>query len=140
MPTDLGLGVAIPHARCPGLADPLVVFGRSTQGIVFDPESAEPVRLVFLLVTPAEQPELQVFLLGQLARLAGNASVREQLARAATADESSRSSARTEAGSAPDAGRCPGLTSASEAAPAAGAASRRPSPRAVPGHPTTTCR
>ena len=36
LPTNLGLGVAIPHARCPGLASPLVVFGRSADGVVFD--------------------------------------------------------------------------------------------------------
>ena len=33
LPTDVGLGVAIPHARCPGLSEPLVVFGRSAGGI-----------------------------------------------------------------------------------------------------------
>ncbi|MBN9523019.1 cation:proton antiporter, partial [bacterium] len=29
LPTNLGLGVAVPHARCPGLREPIVVFGRS---------------------------------------------------------------------------------------------------------------
>jgi mannitol/fructose-specific phosphotransferase system IIA component (Ntr-type) len=85
--TDVGLGVALPHARCGGLSGPIVVFGKSARGIVFDPESEEPVRLIFLIVTPAEQPELQVFLLSQVARLAGDPSVRERLASATTAAE-----------------------------------------------------
>ena len=62
-----GVGVAIPHARRPNLRSPLVVIGRSPDAIVFSPHPAEPVRLIFLLVMPAEKPDVQVFLLGQLA-------------------------------------------------------------------------
>ena len=87
MPTDVGFGVAIPHARCPGLAEPLVVFGRSSEGVLFRPTAAEPVRLMFLLVTPKEQPDLQVLLLGQLAAVAGNAAVRRDLMAAQSANE-----------------------------------------------------
>jgi mannitol/fructose-specific phosphotransferase system IIA component (Ntr-type)/predicted transcriptional regulator len=79
LPTDLGIGVAVPHARCPGLAAPLVVFGRSADGVAFDPHSPEPVRLVFLLVTPADQPHVQVPLLGRVARAAGDADTRRRL-------------------------------------------------------------
>jgi CBS domain containing-hemolysin-like protein len=85
--TDVGHGVAIPHARCPTLTRPLIVFGRSTAGIVFDDRSSEPVRLVFLVVTPAERPNVQVFLLGQLAIVAGSNSVRERLMKARSAQE-----------------------------------------------------
>jgi len=70
--TKLGFGIAIPHARCPRLSAPLVVFGRSEDGVVFDQQSTERVDLIFLLVTPAEQPDLQVFVLSQIARVAGN--------------------------------------------------------------------
>jgi CBS domain containing-hemolysin-like protein len=84
VPTDLGYGVAVPHARCPTLKSPVLVFGRTAEGVVFNPRSAEPVRLIFLLVTPAEQPNLQVFCLGQLASLAHSESVRERLLRAET--------------------------------------------------------
>ena len=52
----------------PNLRSPLVVIGRSPDEIVFSPHPAEPVRLIFLLVMPAEKPDVQVFLLGQLAR------------------------------------------------------------------------
>src|SRR5690606_2672475 len=76
LPTGLGCGVAIPHARVPKLSRPLVVFGRSRDGIIFNPESSEIVRLVFLLVTPEEQPDVQVLLLSQLASLAGNSDSR----------------------------------------------------------------
>ena len=85
--TDLGVGVAIPHARCPNLRSPLVVIGRSPDEIVFSPHPAEPVRLIFLLVMPTEKPDVQVFLLGQLARVAGNASLRERLLKASSPSE-----------------------------------------------------
>ncbi|HVL13193.1 MAG TPA: cation:proton antiporter [Gemmata sp.] len=87
MQTALGHGVAVPHARCPGLAHPLVVFGRSAEGVVFDPESADLVHLIFLLVTPAEQPAFQVLLLAQVARVAGDPEKRHRLRTAASPDD-----------------------------------------------------
>ena len=85
--TDVGHGVAIPHGRCPGLARPLIVFGRSAEGILFDQRSSEPARLIFLVVTPAERPNVQVFLLEQLATVARSEIVREQLLNAKSPQE-----------------------------------------------------
>ena len=45
------------------------------------------MHLIFLLVTPAEQPDLQVLLLGQVARVAGNASSRERLLNGSSTSE-----------------------------------------------------
>jgi PTS system nitrogen regulatory IIA component len=87
LPTCLGCGVAIPHARVPGLTRPLVVFGRSQEGVLFNPDSSEIVRLVFLLVTPDDQPDVQVILLSQLASLAGSSEIRDQLEKADSAPE-----------------------------------------------------
>ncbi|MBN9524477.1 PTS sugar transporter subunit IIA, partial [bacterium] len=55
--------------------------------VVFDSPEAAPVYLVFLLVTPAEQPNLQVVLLGEVAKAAGDADTRDRLRAAATATE-----------------------------------------------------
>lgn len=85
--TDVGFGVAIPHARCPNLANPLLAFGRSRDGVAFGTRSNEPIRLIFLLVTPAAQPDLQVFLLGRVASVVGNPSVRQRLQDAHSAVE-----------------------------------------------------
>ena len=82
--TDLGIGVAVPHARCAGLKSPLVVMGRSTEGILFSSRSIELVRLVFLLVTPAERPDVQISLLEQLAGLVGDAGMRESFLNASS--------------------------------------------------------
>jgi CPA2 family monovalent cation:H+ antiporter-2 len=85
--TDLGVGIAIPHARCPGLAAPLVVLGRSADGVPFSPAPVARVRLVFLLVTPAEQPEVQLLLLSQVASIAGDPVVCDRLRRATSASQ-----------------------------------------------------
>jgi mannitol/fructose-specific phosphotransferase system IIA component (Ntr-type) len=85
--TDVGRGVAIPHARCPRLSQPVIVFGRCTQGVVFSAKSTEPVRLLFLLITPAERPNTQVFMLSQLSSVAHSELVRARLSRAPTTNE-----------------------------------------------------
>lgn len=95
--TDVGDGVAIPHARCPRLTEPLIVFGRSADGIEFRSDAAEPVRLVFLLASPAEDPDLQVRLLGRIAQLASDASVRERLREATSVEHVSRIVAEADA-------------------------------------------
>ncbi|MFM2093379.1 MAG: Hemolysin [Planctomycetota bacterium] len=87
MPTDVGRGVAIPHARCPGLAKSILVLGRSEGGLVFNAQTGDRVRLVFLLITPAERPQTQVFFLTQLASIAQSEFVRERLVRAQSAEE-----------------------------------------------------
>jgi mannitol/fructose-specific phosphotransferase system IIA component (Ntr-type) len=85
--TNVGFGVAIPHARCPNLDCPLVVFARSRDGVIFDGQSSDPVHLLFLLITPAEQPDIQVLLLSQIARAAGNPETRKRLREAASAHD-----------------------------------------------------
>jgi mannitol/fructose-specific phosphotransferase system IIA component (Ntr-type) len=85
--TDLGCGVAIPHARPQNLSAPLIVVARSSKGIVFSSSSSDPVRLVFLLVTPFDEPDLQLSMLAQLARLAGDVATREKLLKASSTDE-----------------------------------------------------
>jgi mannitol/fructose-specific phosphotransferase system IIA component (Ntr-type)/voltage-gated potassium channel Kch len=85
--TQLGFGIAVPHARCPQLAAPLVLFGRCREGIVFDSHAAERVHLVFFLLTPAEQADVQVTLLSDIAKLARGEGTRQQLREASSPAE-----------------------------------------------------
>jgi PTS system nitrogen regulatory IIA component len=51
--TGVGLGIAIPHARVPGIARPFGLFARLARPVDFAAIDGKPVDLVFLLLTPA---------------------------------------------------------------------------------------
>lgn len=82
--TDLGNGIALPHARCEGLSAPVAVIGRSHEGIAFSEGTKGDVRLFFLIVTPADRPEAHLAMLSQVARLVGDEAKREALLAATT--------------------------------------------------------
>jgi Kef-type K+ transport system membrane component KefB/mannitol/fructose-specific phosphotransferase system IIA component (Ntr-type) len=84
MGTGIGHGVAVPHARLAGLKGPVVAAGVSRRGLDFDAEDAEPVRLVFLLLTPASDHGAQVKILASLARLIRDPQVRQEAVAART--------------------------------------------------------
>jgi len=51
--TALGGGFAIPHARIPGIDQPLTMLVRARQAIEFDAPDRAPVNLVLAIVVPA---------------------------------------------------------------------------------------
>jgi len=55
--TGIGKGVAVPHAKHPGVKGVLGAFGRSLQGIAFESLDDRPVHLVFLLVSSPDAVE-----------------------------------------------------------------------------------
>ncbi|MCE5277482.1 MAG: cation:proton antiporter [Planctomycetaceae bacterium] len=77
--TSIGSGVAVPHARLPKLRGAVVVFGRSGGGIDWDSPDGLPVHLVFMILTPQQQDELQVQILGSLAAGLENPQVQQRL-------------------------------------------------------------
>ncbi|HWD92960.1 MAG TPA: PTS sugar transporter subunit IIA [Verrucomicrobiae bacterium] len=84
--TGVGDGVALPHARnaLVGLVDrPVIVFGRSAQGIPFGAIDGVPSKLFFLLVAPTVTEHLSM--LARLSRLLRDPRLRQDLL---TADSS----------------------------------------------------
>lgn len=78
--TGIGDGIALPHSRnaLVGLVEkPVIVFGRSAQGIAFGSVDGVPARLFFLLVAPTVSQHLQV--LARLSRLLRDLAVRQSL-------------------------------------------------------------
>jgi mannitol/fructose-specific phosphotransferase system IIA component (Ntr-type) len=78
--TGIGDGVALPHARnaLVGLVDkPVIVFGRSAQGIPFGAIDGAPSKLFFLLVAPTVTEHLAV--LARLGRLLREPTLRHEL-------------------------------------------------------------
>jgi mannitol/fructose-specific phosphotransferase system IIA component (Ntr-type) len=78
--TGVGDGVALPHARnaLVGLVDrPVIVFGRSAQGIPFGAIDGAPAKLFFLLVAPTVTEHLAM--LARLSRLLREPRLRQEL-------------------------------------------------------------
>lgn len=70
-PTALGRGVALPHARSVGVADPRVVVGRSRRGIDWGAPDDQAVHMVLLVLSPAEHSdETHLDLVGRVAAVA----------------------------------------------------------------------
>ena len=70
--TDSEAGMALPHARVPGLKNVSFAFGRSAQPLGWASRGVCPVRLVFLLAVPATDSTQYLLLMSGLARLAKN--------------------------------------------------------------------
>ncbi len=64
-----------------------MALGRSTAGVRFDARREETARLVFLILTPEEQPRTHVQVLARVAGLVESAYVRERLLAAASPSE-----------------------------------------------------
>jgi PTS system nitrogen regulatory IIA component len=50
--TAIGHGIAIPHARIPGIAKPVVLFARASVPIPFAAQDRQPVSVFFIILVP----------------------------------------------------------------------------------------
>jgi PTS system fructose-specific IIC component len=87
MSTGLEQGVAVPHARTPAASDLALALGISKQGIDFEAADGKPSHLFFFLLAPESAAGPNVQLLGQIARLTGDADFCLMLRNAASAQE-----------------------------------------------------
>ena len=55
--TGIGKGVAVPHVKHGAVIEPLAVLGCSPEGIDFSSLDKQPVYSVFLLLSPAANPD-----------------------------------------------------------------------------------
>jgi mannitol/fructose-specific phosphotransferase system IIA component (Ntr-type) len=85
--TGIGNGVALPHARVAGLAQPMVVVGMSDPGIDFDAPDGRLAHIVLLLLTPAEDPTAQLDLSANIGELFRDPRLLEHALRARTFTE-----------------------------------------------------
>lgn len=68
VPTGIGSGIAVPHARLDGLDGAVVVMGRSESGIDFDSPEGEPARIICLILTSNNDEEAQLEALAAISR------------------------------------------------------------------------
>ena len=84
--TGMGAGIAIPHARLAGAAQPVGVFARLRPALDFDAIDGRTVDLVFLLVLPARAPGDHLDVLACVARRLRDADVKAALRRVGDAE------------------------------------------------------
>ncbi len=77
--TGLGQGIAIPHGRIKGLAEPVGAFLRTRAPVAFDSPDGAPVRLMFVLLVPEKSTELHLQILSALAQVLSDRAVRAEL-------------------------------------------------------------
>jgi mannitol/fructose-specific phosphotransferase system IIA component (Ntr-type) len=68
MPTGIGKGMAVPHARLDGLEKPLVAVGLSEAGLDFDAPDGGQAHIIFLILTPQHDNGAQLEILADIAR------------------------------------------------------------------------
>lgn len=84
-PTMVAPGLAIPHARIPGLLEPLAAVACIPEGCDFG--TADKARVMILLLTPIDNPNLHIQLLSALAKSFKDDSLTVKLAGAAAPAE-----------------------------------------------------
>jgi PTS system nitrogen regulatory IIA component len=85
--TGIGHGLALPHAMLPGLERTVVVVGRAGGGLDFAALDAQPVDLLFLLLSPPEASRDHLRVLARLARILDDEETLARLRTAADAAE-----------------------------------------------------
>jgi mannitol/fructose-specific phosphotransferase system IIA component (Ntr-type) len=83
--TDVETGIALPHARLPGLKSVSFALGRTSEPVLWTRQATAPVRLVFLMAVPATDATQYLLLISGLSRLAKDAALVEKLHAAAGA-------------------------------------------------------
>ena len=77
MPTGLGHGLAVPHARIPGLAKPAVAVGLSRGGVDFNAPDGEPAHIVLMILISEPYDGTEVEVLADIARTFRSPATRE---------------------------------------------------------------
>ena len=77
--TGMGNGIAIPHCRLLGIEDPIVVWSRHEEGIVFGGIDDMPCHLIILILSNVSDPSAHIKLLAATARILGSSETRQSL-------------------------------------------------------------
>ena len=85
--TGLGHGVAIPHGRIKGLKAPMAAVFQLAGPIGFDAPDEQPVSLLIFLLVPEAATQQHLEILGEIAELLSNASLREQMKSTTNAEQ-----------------------------------------------------
>jgi len=77
--TGVGEGVAIPHAKIPGLAELVACFARAPKGVPYGSIDKKPVQLFFVLLVPENSAGTHLKALARVSRLLRDSGFRALL-------------------------------------------------------------
>ena len=77
--TGIGMGIAIPHAKCEWAAKPAVAFGRKSGSITWTGEETTEVNLIFLIAVPMESQNQHLKLIAAISRKLVHEEVRRKI-------------------------------------------------------------
>ncbi len=85
--TGIGSGIAIPHGKCPAVEELVMAVGIAGEPIDFDSIDHNPVKVIIMLVSPADQTGPHIQALAKISRLMLDEEFRTKLQQAKSPDE-----------------------------------------------------
>lgn len=85
--TGIGSGIALPHGKCKGVRELVMAVGIAGEPIDFASVDGKPVKIVILLASPIDQTGPHIQALARISRLMLDTKFKEQMEKAASADE-----------------------------------------------------
>lgn len=82
--TSVGGGFAIPHCKCKGLKKIIIALARLAKPLPFDDSGGDPVRFLFVVLSPPDQPAAHLQVLSQIARILKHQELRSRMHEAET--------------------------------------------------------
>ncbi|NOZ79398.1 MAG: PTS sugar transporter subunit IIA [Acidobacteria bacterium] len=84
--TGVGHGFAIPHCKLHGISEIQLIVAKFPGGIEFHAVDGQPVTLMFVVLSPPDQPAAHLQVLSQIARILKREELRKELLAAETSD------------------------------------------------------
>jgi mannitol/fructose-specific phosphotransferase system IIA component (Ntr-type) len=85
--TSVGDGFAIPHCKTQGLRQIAVALAKLRNGVDFGGTGHDPVQVLFVVLSPPDQPAAHLQVLSQIARVLKRRELRAELLSVADANE-----------------------------------------------------
>jgi len=85
--TGIGSGIAIPHGKCKAVKDLVMAVGIANEPIDFESVDGKPVRIVLLLISPADQTGPHIQALAKISRLMLNEQFKQGFEKAVSPQE-----------------------------------------------------
>ena len=83
--TGIGDGIALPHAKIPGITDIVAALGVKKEGLDFDSMDGKPVNIVVLILSPESKPRPHIQFMATISRFLNNPETRKKILDAETA-------------------------------------------------------